>query len=112
MDADQSFYTEFTPVKSRRKRKNKLQKEPQSSLALLQYVRQELRQDEWVKECQRLYALQQHAIFSLIARLYTTCRNSKGMFECCFSRVPSCALPRTWQSIYVCKCSGTASIAS
>jgi len=45
---------EFTPVKSPRKRRNKLQKVPRSALALLQYVREELGQDEWGKECQRI----------------------------------------------------------
>jgi hypothetical protein len=55
MDVDHSFYTEFTSVKPRRKRKNKIQKDRQPPLTLLQYVREEMGQDDWVKECQRLY---------------------------------------------------------
>lgn len=54
MDADQSFYTEFTPVKPRRKRRNNIQKDRQSPLALLQYAREDLGRDNWLKDCQRI----------------------------------------------------------
>jgi hypothetical protein len=88
---DHSFYTEFTPVKPRKNRK-KIQKQRQSSFTLLQYVREELGRDDWVKECQGLYLC--NIMMTSLTRL--TCRNSGGIFERCFSRVPSRTLPWTW----------------
>lgn len=46
-------YSEFTPAKSRKKRKNKAEQERIASLELLQRAREELGQGNWLKQCQR-----------------------------------------------------------
>lgn len=46
-------YSEFTPAKPRKKRKNRALQERIAPLELLQRAREELGQGDWLKHCQR-----------------------------------------------------------
>lgn len=71
-------YSDFQPVESRKKRKNKVQLERLSLLTLVQRAREELAKDDWNAQCQRPFS----PLINCDSLFSSLCRIIARIFDC------------------------------